>query len=72
MQIRVQVDDKWKTVELKPPRVKHKGKPSEPFSKEGEQGYVYRMAPGFRNIPAMAYVQWDGYATWERLKDLRA
>lgn len=49
---------------------RHKGKPAEPFAKEREFGHILRVTPGSGINPAQAFVEWDGYTTWERLHDL--
>lgn len=59
-------------------RVKHKSTPAEPWAKPNEHGTItrnhpdgpLRITPAGNGAPAMAYVQWDDYATWERLADL--
>ena len=51
-------------------RVRHNGKPSEPFAKEGAFGSAIRVTPAGSGIPAQAFVQWDGFETWEKLTDL--
>jgi hypothetical protein len=51
-------------------RVRHKSKPQEPFSKEGEFGTVIRVTPAARMIPAQCYVDWETCQTWERQSDL--
>jgi hypothetical protein len=51
-------------------RVKHRGKPAEPWAQEGQFGHVVRVTPGYRGVPAQAFVQWDGFTTWEKLADL--
>jgi hypothetical protein len=51
-------------------RCRHKATPSEPFAKEREFGYIIRITPASRGIPAQAFVQWDEYTTWEKLQDL--
>ncbi len=51
-------------------KCRHKSKPAEPFAKEREFGFIQRITPASRGIPAQAFVEWDGYTTWERLTDL--
>lgn len=56
-------------------KVRHRGKPGEPFAQFGQHGVVSRVTPASKNIPAMAYVLWADekhgeYATWERQSDL--
>lgn len=51
-------------------RVRHCGKPAEPWAAEGQYGKVMRVTPGKGYIPGQAFVQWDGFTTWERLTDL--
>ena len=64
-------------------RVKHRGKPAEPFGQVGAHGRIVRtredgplrITPAYRQIPAQAYVQWGTeetgvFHTWEKLSDL--
>lgn len=63
-------------------KVKHVGKPAEPFAPIGAFGHItrtrddgpLRITPAYRAIPAMAHVEWgdgpDAFYTWERLCDL--
>lgn len=64
-------------------RVRHRGKPAEPFGTVGQHGVItrtktdgpLRIAPGRNGIPAMAHCEWttangDTYTSWERLADL--
>ena len=64
-------------------RIKHRGKPAEPWGQVGQHGVItrtktdgpLRIAPGRNGIPAMAHCMWGddktGYfTTWERLSDL--
>lgn len=64
-------------------KVRHVGKPAEPYAPVGAHGMItrtvpdgpLRITPAFRGIPAMAHVQWSDsgvgeYSTWERLSDL--
>lgn len=64
-------------------RIRHKGKPSEPFGTVGQHGVVtrtktdgpLRIAPGRNGIPAMAHCEWttangDTFTSWEKLSDL--
>ena len=65
-------------------RVKHRGKPAEPFAQAGAQGRITRTAedgrlritPGRRGLPGMAFVEWEHevhgtFHTWERVADLQ-
>lgn len=65
-------------------RVKHRGKPAEPFAQAGAQGRITRTAedgrlritPAYRGSPAMAHCEWEHevhgtFHTWERLQDLQ-
>lgn len=51
-------------------KCRHKSKPAEPFAKDREYGYIFRITPRQGGIPAQAFVEWDGYSTWEKLEDL--
>lgn len=59
-------------------KVRHRGQPAEPFATPGAFGRItrtydegpFRVTPAARGIPAQAYVDWDGYQTWENLNDL--
>ena len=51
-------------------RCRHKSKPAEPFAKEREHGSIWRVTPSSGINPAQAFVQWDGYTTWEKLDNL--
>ena len=63
-------------------KVRHIGKPSEPFAQYGAYGRItrtsedgnLRITPAARGIPACAHVAWgddDGvFYTWEKLSDL--
>ncbi|AEJ92227.1 hypothetical protein SEA_YEET_164 [Mycobacterium phage Yeet] len=61
-------------------KVRHRGKPAEPFAEVGAHGRItrtkedgrLRITPKGHGLPAMAYVSWkDGeFFTWERLADL--
>lgn len=57
-------------------KVKHTGRPAEPWGRPGQRGVVLRVTPGYRTIPAQAFVQWDdgddGFTTWEKQADLVA
>ena len=65
---------------VKEMRVRHRGRPSEPFAQPNAVGVVcrdpvtfaLRVTPKLKTIPAQAFVSWnDGeYFTWERLVDL--
>lgn len=52
-------------------RIRHRGKPAEPFAVVGSYGLVLRVTPAAKGIPAQALVDWDGFCTWERLSDLK-
>ena len=52
-------------------RIRHRGKPAEPFARLGDYGVIVRVTPAAPGIPAQAYVDWGEYATWERLNDLQ-
>lgn len=59
-------------------KVRHVGKPAEPFAAVGAHGHItrtredgpLRITPAARGIPAMAHVDWGDFCTWERLSDL--
>lgn len=51
-------------------KCQHKHRPAEPFANRGEHGYIMRITPSVGHIPAQAFVDWDGYTTWEKLDDL--
>lgn len=51
-------------------RVRHLARPAEPYGAIGAYGKVIRVTPSGGYIPAQAFVQWDGFTTWERLTDL--
>lgn len=63
-------------------KVRHRGKPAEPFAPVGAFGHItrtredgpLRITPAANGIPAQAYVQWgagdQAFYTWERLSDL--
>lgn len=70
MDQRVLVNGKMKTVTLEPPKCRHRGKPAEPFLREGSFGVIRRVTSTQKGIPAMAYVQWEDWATWESLVNL--
>ena len=36
----------------------------------GQHGVVYRVTPAEKDIPAMAYIKWDEFSSWEKLSDL--
>lgn len=52
------------------PRCRHRSSPAEPFGRDGQHGLVLRVTPAGPSIPAQAFVEWDGFSTWERLSDL--
>lgn len=52
-------------------KVRHRGRPAEPFAPEGAYGIVNRVTPPGRNIPGQVSVSWEGgFSTWERQRDL--
>ena len=56
---------------MAPVRCRHRSVPGEPFARPGLFGLIMRVAPAGRGIPALAFVEWDGFSTWERLSDLK-
>lgn len=51
-------------------KCKHRGKPAEPYAREGQHGHIIRITPAARGIPAQAFVQWEDFTTWEKLSEL--
>lgn len=51
-------------------KCRHRSKPAEPFGKEGQYGFIHRITPAGRHIPAQAFVEWEDFHTWEKLSDL--
>ena len=52
------------------PRCRHKTKPAEPFAQLRAYGEILRVTPAVNGVPAQAFVQWEGYETWEKLTAL--
>jgi hypothetical protein len=71
MDVRVLVNGKFKMVEIPGPSCRHKGRPAEPFLREGQFGVIRRVTAASKGIPAQAYVVWsDEGETWENLSAL--